>query len=278
VTLHDEAGGADEAQASHPFIFIGAAPMTGWLPADVRRDDAGFVLSGPDLGVAGALRCTGTWKDDEVMTEPGPTRLAPDELRMLFLFEFLDEDKLAWLAGHGRVEGRRGGTMVYTEGEPATCFFVLLEGTIPLRRRVGDTDVELTRTNQRGAHSGAMQATCAPTNPCLPGIDAVSGPGFRPHRDRRHRTRGAQGSDRIVVQRHGGDLTVVSEPGDTRFQVRLPVHAPASFELPTGRKTPGVRAVQPSSPTSPRPRAIERTEMSMRSVAEKLPIKPGSTL
>jgi len=40
-------------------------------------------------------------------------------------------------------------------------------------------------------------------------------------------------SYRIVVQRHGGDLSVVSEPGDTRFQVRLPIQAPASFEVPT---------------------------------------------
>ena len=29
---------------------------------------------------------------------------------------------------------------------------------------------------------------------------------------------------RIVVTRHHGDLKVVSEPGDTRFQVRLPIH------------------------------------------------------
>jgi len=55
LTLHDEASGTDEVvQASHVFIFIGAAPMTEWLPGDIRRDDAGFVLSGPDLSVAGA--------------------------------------------------------------------------------------------------------------------------------------------------------------------------------------------------------------------------------
>jgi len=40
-------------------------------------------------------------------------------------------------------------------------------------------------------------------------------------------------SYRIVVQRHGGDLSVLSDPGDTRFQVRLPLHAPASAALPT---------------------------------------------
>ena len=40
-------------------------------------------------------------------------------------------------------------------------------------------------------------------------------------------------SYRIVVQRHGGDLKVVSEPGDTRFQVRLPLQAPAAVVLPS---------------------------------------------
>ncbi|MGH3876221.1 MAG: ATP-binding protein [Actinophytocola sp.] len=31
---------------------------------------------------------------------------------------------------------------------------------------------------------------------------------------------------RVITNRHGGDLQVYSEPGDTRFQVRLPLHAP----------------------------------------------------
>ena len=31
---------------------------------------------------------------------------------------------------------------------------------------------------------------------------------------------------RIVVTRHRGDLRVISEPGDTRFQVRLPLRLP----------------------------------------------------
>ncbi len=30
-------------------------------------------------------------------------------------------------------------------------------------------------------------------------------------------------SYRIVVNRHGGDLSLESKPGDTRFRVRLPV-------------------------------------------------------
>jgi signal transduction histidine kinase len=35
-------------------------------------------------------------------------------------------------------------------------------------------------------------------------------------------------SYRIVVNRHGGDIGLVSDPGDTRFQVRLPLTEPAS--------------------------------------------------
>jgi signal transduction histidine kinase len=33
---------------------------------------------------------------------------------------------------------------------------------------------------------------------------------------------------RIVVQRHGGDLRVTSSPGDTRFQVLLPLAEPTT--------------------------------------------------
>ena len=36
-------------------------------------------------------------------------------------------------------------------------------------------------------------------------------------------------SDRIVGSRHGGEIEFSSEPGDTRFKVRLPIkHAPPS--------------------------------------------------
>jgi signal transduction histidine kinase len=99
---------------------------------------------------------TGTATDDPVGTsEP---RLSPDELRTLFLFESLDADKLGWLSERGRVETRRSGDAVFSEGEEATCFFVLLSGTLSVRRRVEGTEVETARTNQRGVYSGATQA------------------------------------------------------------------------------------------------------------------------
>ncbi|GII56655.1 histidine kinase [Planotetraspora thailandica] len=85
-------------------------------------------------------------------------RLTPDELRTLFLFESLDDDQLARLAADGEVEHRDAGTVVYAEGEPATCFFVLLEGTVAMSRRVHGDEVEVNRTEQRGVYGGATQA------------------------------------------------------------------------------------------------------------------------
>jgi signal transduction histidine kinase len=85
-------------------------------------------------------------------------RLAPHELRTLFLFEALSDDQLRLLCEHGEVETRAAGTPVYLEGEPATCFFVLLSGTVAMRRMVHGDDVELSRTEQRGVYGGAIQA------------------------------------------------------------------------------------------------------------------------
>jgi len=80
-----------------------------------------------------------------------------DELRTLFLFEKLTDEQLGWLCARGSVESYDAGVVI-REGDPATCFYVLLEGTIALSRRVGGDDVETTRTDQRGAYAGAWSA------------------------------------------------------------------------------------------------------------------------
>ena len=85
-------------------------------------------------------------------------RLSPSELRSLFLFETLDDDELTWLSQHGYCQTCSAGETVHTEGEPATCFFVLLSGTLSLHRRVENTEVETSRTNQRGVYTGATQS------------------------------------------------------------------------------------------------------------------------
>ena len=81
----------------------------------------------------------------------------PDELRSLFLFEKLTLDQLTWLCREGRVETFEPGP-VYTEGDPATCFYVLLEGTLVLMRRVGSDDIEVNRTSDPGVYAGAFQS------------------------------------------------------------------------------------------------------------------------
>jgi signal transduction histidine kinase len=81
----------------------------------------------------------------------------PDELRTLFLFEKLNEDQLEWLCQHGHVEHFDPGP-IFREGDPATCFYVLLEGTVVMSRRVGSDEVEVTRTSERGVYLGAFNA------------------------------------------------------------------------------------------------------------------------
>lgn len=81
----------------------------------------------------------------------------PQEIGSLFLFEKLSPEQLGRLCSEGRVERFEAGP-VYAEGDPATCFYVMIEGTVVLSRRVGADDVEVTRTSQTGVYAGAMQA------------------------------------------------------------------------------------------------------------------------
>ncbi|MGH3156430.1 MAG: cyclic nucleotide-binding domain-containing protein, partial [Streptosporangiaceae bacterium] len=80
-----------------------------------------------------------------------------DELRGLFLFEGLTDEQLSWLCDEGRVV-ELGPGPVYTEGEAATCFYVLLSGTLALSRLVGGDDVETVRTANPGVYGGAFFA------------------------------------------------------------------------------------------------------------------------
>ena len=54
LTLRDVASGKTElVDAQWAFIFIGAAPLTGWLDGTVLRDPHGFIPAGPDLTADG---------------------------------------------------------------------------------------------------------------------------------------------------------------------------------------------------------------------------------
>jgi signal transduction histidine kinase len=93
----------------------------------------------------------------EVTGSSGRLTCSVDELRTLFLFEKLSDEQLQWLCERGHVELIEPGT-IYAEGAPATCFYVLLEGTVVLSRRVGADDIEVGRTSMRGAYTGAFTA------------------------------------------------------------------------------------------------------------------------
>ncbi|WP_405640547.1 FAD-dependent oxidoreductase [Streptomyces sp. NBC_00019] len=54
LTLRDvDTGETELVDAQWMFVFIGAAPLTGWLDGTVLRDDHGFILAGPDLTADG---------------------------------------------------------------------------------------------------------------------------------------------------------------------------------------------------------------------------------
>ena len=131
--------------------------------------------------------------------------------------------------------------------------------------------------------------------------DHPDGPGGRPRagRDRRHRAGRADGaaaarsssrssppsrsgegtglgldiSYRVVTQRHGGDLRVVSRPGDTRFQVRLPLSEP-----PRRRSAATRRAAAPVARSRARDAATTEEGMAKFAVdAEERPTGSSCT-
>ncbi len=85
------------------------------------------------------------------------TTCSPEELKTLFLFEKLGDDQLQTLCENGHVEWIEPGP-VYAEGEPATCFYVLIEGEMVMSKLSGGEDIEISRTSQSGVYSGAWQA------------------------------------------------------------------------------------------------------------------------
>ena len=53
VTFVDHAGGQEVVDSGHLFVFIGAAPLTDWLPPSLVRDASGFVVTGLALTAGG---------------------------------------------------------------------------------------------------------------------------------------------------------------------------------------------------------------------------------
>jgi signal transduction histidine kinase len=80
-----------------------------------------------------------------------------EELRTLFLFEHLTDEQLDILCQNGHIETFPPGPLC-AEGDPATCFYVLIEGEVVMTKRSGGVDIETGRTSQRGVYCGAWSA------------------------------------------------------------------------------------------------------------------------
>ncbi|MGY4653450.1 ATP-binding protein [Mycobacterium sp. URHB0021] len=81
----------------------------------------------------------------------------PDELRTLFLFEKLSDAQLQTLCDHGHIAVFEPGP-VCIEGDPATCFYVMLDGELVMSKRSGGVDIVTSQTSQRGVYCGAWSA------------------------------------------------------------------------------------------------------------------------
>jgi signal transduction histidine kinase len=81
----------------------------------------------------------------------------PDELRTLFLFEKLSDAQLQRLCENGHIAVFEPGP-VCVEGDPATCFYVMLDGELVMSKRSGGVDIQTGRTSQRGVYCGAWSA------------------------------------------------------------------------------------------------------------------------
>jgi signal transduction histidine kinase len=81
----------------------------------------------------------------------------PEELRTLFLFEALTDEQLATLCDNGHIATFEPGP-IHTEGDPATCFYVMIDGELVMSKRSGGVDIETNRTAQRGVYCGAWSA------------------------------------------------------------------------------------------------------------------------
>ncbi|MDG4663994.1 ATP-binding protein [Mycobacterium sp. 236(2023)] len=81
----------------------------------------------------------------------------PTELRTLFLFEKLTDEQLQTLCDNGHIAVFEPGP-ICTEGDPATCFYVLIDGELVMSKRSGGVDLETNRTSQRGVYCGAWSA------------------------------------------------------------------------------------------------------------------------
>ncbi|CAM5695462.1 ATP-binding protein [Streptomyces violaceorubidus] len=138
-----------------------------FVAGDARAESAKRVESAVGEGAMAVMLVTGTWSSRERAADA----VQPGEIGKLFLFEKLTPEQLGRLCAEGRVELFDPGP-VYAEGEDATCFYVLLEGTVVLTRRVGGDEVETTAPRSAGVRGRDAGVRRRPGTAGLQQLDA----------------------------------------------------------------------------------------------------------
>lgn len=82
----------------------------------------------------------------------------PADLRKLPLFAGLSDEQLAELAAAGSEVAIEPGITLFVEGHPAEAWWVLLDGTIELVRRIGREDTVVARMDVPGRWAGGFRA------------------------------------------------------------------------------------------------------------------------
>ena len=85
-------------------------------------------------------------------------RTSPDELRTIPLLEGLDDAQLAELSDSGEELSLAPGEVAFTGGQPAEHWWLLLDGTLELVRRVGHEDTVVGTMSNPGQWAGGFRA------------------------------------------------------------------------------------------------------------------------
>jgi CRP-like cAMP-binding protein len=85
--------------------------------------------------------------------------VTPDlgELRSLFLFASLDDEQVKELAQHATMRTYGARTVLARQGRPVEHLFVLVEGSVRLRRRVAGREVVVAESARPGVYGGSFQ-------------------------------------------------------------------------------------------------------------------------
>ena len=161
--LSDGRRPADWAPDRDPYPLETSIPGV-FVAGDVRADSVKRVASAVGEGAMAVMLVHPTCRPretsrprEEMMASPEVPSCSPELLRSLFLFESLSEDRLSYLCEHGDVIAVDPGWL-YRQGDNATCFYVLLDGSLVMSRNVDGDEVEVNRTTFRGSYVGAWNA------------------------------------------------------------------------------------------------------------------------